>query len=170
MTMKARAVLSDCKLALEELRVAIADRSKDYVRIRWFTCLALLRAVGHILHKVDGASLSSKQRNKSDELFRKWKNEPIFKNFIEEERNLILKEYKCLIDITQKKEEFYLVTESGDRIVTEQGDAIVGASLKETIDKISGYSKNCPPDQIIDDAINWWEKSLIDYENELKIA
>ncbi len=43
--LQARAVLDDCEAAFLELKSA----SQDTLRRRWFTTVALLRAVGHVL-------------------------------------------------------------------------------------------------------------------------
>ncbi len=56
MIIKDQKVLDDCRLALVELELAISSRSKELARIRWLTCLVLLRAVGHVLKKVDVVS------------------------------------------------------------------------------------------------------------------
>jgi hypothetical protein len=59
--------------------------------------VALLRAVGHVIDKVDGQR-SREIRRIVDEEYRKLKDskpEPhIFWGFIEDERNLVLKEYR----------------------------------------------------------------------------
>ncbi len=167
MMIKAKKVLDDCRLALVELESAISSGSKELARIRWFTCLVLLRAVGHVLYKVDLVSLNSEKKAKSDAIFVQMKNEPIFDDFIDKERNLILKEYTSLIDAVEKEKTFNLVTESGDRLVSEDGDILIGSSFEECIEKIDGFSKGNSPYQIISNAIEWWEGILCKYEREL---
>ncbi len=58
--------------------------------------VSLLRAVGHVLNKVDGASCPE-MRAAVDEVWSEWKADKtanaIFFDFIEDERNSILKEY-----------------------------------------------------------------------------
>lgn len=50
MTVTARKVLRDCELAYEFLDVAEDEKR---FRIFWVSCVSLLRAVGHVLYKVD---------------------------------------------------------------------------------------------------------------------
>ena len=47
----ARRVLSDCKYALDMLQVESRPAS---FRVLWVAGIALVRAVGHVLQKVDG--------------------------------------------------------------------------------------------------------------------
>lgn len=54
--------------------------------------LAMLRSVGHVLNKVDAATPAKKTW--LDERWSRWKSEPIFRDFIELERNRLLKEYR----------------------------------------------------------------------------
>ena len=48
--LQARTVLDDYEAAFLELK----DASQDTLRRRWFTTVALLRAVGHVLRNTDG--------------------------------------------------------------------------------------------------------------------
>ncbi len=96
MTEAARRVLDDCRVAL-----AMLEEEKDLQkwRIIWVSAVALLRTVGHVLDKVDGDD--PRVRTVARTLFNKWKgNDPtdeIFREFIEKERNFILKEYQVNI-------------------------------------------------------------------------
>ena len=93
MTRAARQVLADCVIALEMLE---AEQDLVRWRVHWAGALALLRAVGHVLHKVDGAD--PKVRRQIDIAYRRWKSQrtenAVFLEFIEQERNNILKEYR----------------------------------------------------------------------------
>jgi hypothetical protein len=93
MTTVARQVIADCEIALETLE---AQRDLARWRVHWAGALALLRAVGHVLHKVDGAD--PKTRRLIDIAYDRWKahrkENAIFWEFIEQERNDILKEYR----------------------------------------------------------------------------
>lgn len=51
MTVHAREVLRDCQLLLE---IIASDMPSELWRPRWAGLVALLRAVGHVLDKVDG--------------------------------------------------------------------------------------------------------------------
>jgi hypothetical protein len=52
MTLVARKVLADCETAHQLLKKE--EMESATWRVHWVGCLALLRAVGHILHHVDG--------------------------------------------------------------------------------------------------------------------
>ena len=92
MTYKAREVLDDCRLALSLLE---EERDFQRWRIHWAAAVALIRAVGHVLDKVDGGDPVIEQVANS--AFRCWKKpdpeHEIFREFIERERNNLLKEY-----------------------------------------------------------------------------
>src|SRR5688500_15276332 len=91
--MKARQVLEDCKLALQHADLAI---NPEDLRIRWAALVMLLRAVGHVLDKVDGRG-SPRLRDAIDRRWQLWRDDrvgySIFCDFIEEERNNVLKAY-----------------------------------------------------------------------------
>lgn len=63
MTLCARAVLEDCRAALAEFGHA---SDQDVKRRRWVALLALLRAVGHVLEKVDHAQADLAVRSAID--------------------------------------------------------------------------------------------------------
>jgi len=87
-------VLSDCELALADFQ---DSGPTPYWRTRWTALVALLRSVGHVLHKID-ATRSAELKQAVDEAWaelKKTKPEPrIFWEFIEEERNNVLKAYE----------------------------------------------------------------------------
>ena len=63
----------------------------------WVAAVVLLRSVGHVMEKVDVAGDAS-LHTPAQAAYRRWKNPEaaehrIFRDFIEEERNLIIKEY-----------------------------------------------------------------------------
>jgi len=93
MTARARIVLSDARDALSDLADGV---SGSEWRRRWVTAVVLLRAVGHVVDKVDAESSPAMHRAIADA----WrglgasKPEPIiFWDFIDAERNNVLKEY-----------------------------------------------------------------------------
>jgi hypothetical protein len=92
--LKAYDVLHDCRVALELLE---SETRPDVFRVLWVAGVSLARAVGHVLHKVDaerddatkrvvGIAYQSWQVNRSENA--------IFWDFIEEERNQVLKQYE----------------------------------------------------------------------------
>lgn len=93
MTDQARRVLTDCYYALDLLE---KETDPDLWRVHWAGALALLRAVGHVIDKVDSKDPIIAKVSK--DLYRSWKGDPekyeIFNEFIERDRNLLLKEYE----------------------------------------------------------------------------
>lgn len=94
MTKYARIVLQDYRHAIVK---HTADLQAEDFRISWISVVTLLRAVGHVLQKVDvqqSPALKKAVDQKWEEL-RLSKPEPqIFWSFIEDERNRFLKNYK----------------------------------------------------------------------------
>jgi hypothetical protein len=91
--LRARLVLADCKIAADQL-----DRTTDeeHWRVPYVACLALLRSTGHVLAKVDAGTGDNEKREIAAfwaELKANKDQYLIFWNFIERERNRILKEY-----------------------------------------------------------------------------
>ena len=94
MTKYARIVLQDCKHAIAK---HTDDLQAEDFRISWISVVTLLRAIGHVLQKVDAQQSPAIKKA----VGKKWKElqlskpEPhIFWSFIEEERNRFLKNYE----------------------------------------------------------------------------
>lgn len=91
MTENARRILNDCRACLQMLE---DEENETRWRVLRAAALALIRSVGHALDKVDGSSV----KNESHKIFAQWKAtkpEPrIFWEFIDAQRNLVLKEYR----------------------------------------------------------------------------
>ena len=90
----ARRVLADCKHAHELLEDELQAGS---FRILWVAGIAMARAVGHVLQKVDGESDKAVKAAVAS-AYSVWKSNrsenKIFWDFIEEERNQVLKQYE----------------------------------------------------------------------------
>ncbi len=98
MTEAARYVLGDCKYALA--RHSNGLEGEDF-RTSWVVVVTLLRAVGHVLIKVDAKSNSriATAVNEEWDKFKATKPEPrILWEFIEQERNNVLKLYQIGVD------------------------------------------------------------------------
>ena len=94
MTFTARRVLSDLEAAWGMLET---ESDAERFRIIWVAAMALCRAVGHVLAKVD--SHSSPELEKAiGQAYVSWQRDReqhrIFHRFIEDERNAVLKEYE----------------------------------------------------------------------------
>lgn len=88
------------RVQLERVEELLAEFTRDDGEMRplalyqaqHLAMLAMLRSVGHVLDKVDADSPVKKTW--LDERWSRWKREPIFRDFIELERNRLLKEYR----------------------------------------------------------------------------
>jgi|CXWL01.1.fsa_nt_gi hypothetical protein len=94
MTKSARIVLQDVEHAIDKHSNALGA---EEFRVSWFGIVSLLRAVGHVLDKVDG----QRSPELSAAIEQKWKSlqaskplPDIFWGFIEPERNNFLKTYE----------------------------------------------------------------------------
>ena len=139
----ARAVLRDCHRSARELAEATTPA---IWRLRWITTVVLLRTVGHVLDKVDGAR-SPYLRGAIDREWARVKAQRadnlIFHAFIEEERNSIAKEY-----------------EIGSRLVQP-----VAADNSPILDAPMFIGNRIVPQRkVIKEAINWWERLLTEVE------
>jgi hypothetical protein len=146
MALKARNVLADCRTAVnlpqEETRPEVS-------RLYWVAGVALARAVGHVLQKVDGEHDATIQRAVAS-AYAAWKADKqanaIFWDFIEQERNQILKEYEV-------------------GFLAGPIDIVAGAEL-HTLDEhlfcpiADGVFAGEDCRDILEQAIMWWESQL----------
>lgn len=149
MKLRARKVLEDLEFCNNQLR---DDLQEQEWRVRWVAICALSRAVGHILHQ-DGLRLGKKSI--TDAFFKEIRKEEIFSEFIDKDRNLILKEYEFRV----KREPLCLgfLTESGDEIVTEQDFSILEGT----------YFEDHSPKEAIEKVCEWWNIKLLEVERSL---
>ena len=107
----------------------------------WVAGVATLRIIGHVLAKVDGSS-SAVHKVEINRLWDEWKadraDHTIFWDFIEEERNSILKTYEFGAQLVEN--------DDGADIVFSDGDSAFG--------KFS-------------DALYWWRAQLEELESKL---
>jgi hypothetical protein len=143
---RARAVLEDCRHAVELLQTETERRT---FRVLWVAGIALARAVGHVLQKVDAAEdpvLAAAVAT----AFQSWKakraENAIFWEFIEAERNLVLKQYEV-------------------NFCEGPVDIVVGGELA-TLDEClfcpiaEGLFAGEDCRDVLEDAIAWWETQL----------
>ena len=129
MTANARVVFDDCKVVLNSFTEGIQGAAW---RIKWVSAVALLRAVGHVLGNVDNNKKINPKLSMVIE--EKWKllnrSKPkpiIFWQFIEKERNNVIKEYKLgagqnvAIDLESKKATYsYTMTSVHSKVRTRE--------------------------------------------------
>lgn len=144
----ARLVLADATEATERLRERLA--SGGNYRIDWVATVALLRMVGHVLHKVNEQANPDVERV-LEEAWGDWNDRTrpehaIFREFIDPERNTVLKQYEI-----GRYAPSYLLTEDGHRLMLEDG---------------SGFLLQEQPDlDRVDAALAWWETQLTAIES-----
>ena len=138
-------------------RMMEVEIDPDQFRVLWVGALSLLRAVGHVLDKVDAVDPSLKAS--SSKSFKQWKDvssgHAIFTEFIEKSRNLALKEYEFLVD-----------QQENVPVVVGDGVDAVDFSLVENLFRplLDGYGAGEDCRDVYADAIDWWEKQLIAIE------
>lgn len=160
MTARARYVLDDCRLALEMLE---QETDLRRWRVHWAGAVALLRAVGHVLDKVDASNPGI--RRAADEAYRRWKgNAPeheIFREFIEKERNSLLKEYQFNTH-PQEEIEFLLqrtlAPVGGGAPVVDYQIARIGENIYRPL--LDGFREGDDARDVYTEAVEWWEKEL----------
>ena len=156
MTTTARLVLSDCEGVLASIK---EDMRSELWRPRWAGLVALLRAVGHVLDKVDGAHSPEAGQVIADAWsdLKKSKPEPrIFWQFIEEERNNVLKTYEFgpAMNITIRPGTAHLNLATGDTYSSPSGPTTFDAFMR------SGGFEGQDPLALCRDAIEFWRDHL----------
>lgn len=160
MTAKAREVLDDCRVALSLLE---EETDIQRWRIHWAAAVALIRAVGHVLDKVDGENPSIKQA--AHAAFKQWKSpdpkHEIFREFIERARNNLLKEYRS--DVHPLAEvalavEFTAQPEGGSPPVRFAHVGEIGENIYRPL--IDGPWEGDDARDVLANAIAWWDGQL----------
>jgi hypothetical protein len=157
-TTQARIVLDDCRHAWERLELVTDDVE---FRLFWVAGVALVRAVGHVLHKIDGGDQPI-LRKIAERHHRTWKagdaRHRIFSDFIDRERNNILKEYAFEIS-------------EGDIPIAVFGADDGVFSLDENLFRPMDSGPYAGEDgrDVLKDAIDWWSKRLDEIDREVSI-
>lgn len=167
MTYAAREVIEDCRIAL-----ALLEEEKDYRRwrVHWTAAVALVRAVGHVLDKVDGKDPVRKRISK--EFFQRWKTDPeheIFTKFIEHERNNLLKEYASdtypLKDVSILMQRHVVPLGGGEPMVLSDV-ANIGENIYRPL--LGGPWDGIDCRDVLGEAIRWWENQLTAIDREVR--
>lgn len=110
----------------------------------WYAGVALLRTVGHVLHKVDGCR-SEKSRKTIEKFWREWSDNKgqnwILWEFIEKERNAILKTFSFGAELPNDEDQRLLKYKDTDWDAT----------------------------QLFREAVYWWRHQLRGIERELNM-
>lgn len=160
MTFYARQVVSDCRIALQMLN---EETDLARWRIHWAAAVALIRAVGHVLDKVDGRDKSVKAA--AAELYKEWKGtaeeHQIFREFIEKERNNLLKEYQFNIhpldDVPVVVEALLQPVGGGEPLRMAEVFDMEENLFRPMLD---GPWEGEDAHDILGEAIEWWEGQL----------
>lgn len=160
MTRVARQVFTDCKIALEMLE---AEQDLTRWRVHWAGALALLRAIGHVLRKVDGAD--SKVGRQVEIAFSRWKSQraenAIFWEFIDQERNNILKEYQFNLHPLDHVDVAVIMTvqqpETGAMLQVPNVFPI-GENIYRPV--LDGYGEGNDARDVYQEALDWWDAEL----------
>ena len=150
----ARRVLEDIKWLREKL-----ENETGYTewRLHWVSCVVLLRTVGHVAEKVDGKA-ENKLLLGSREVFETWKEGDehlIFREFINKERNSILKEYET----GMSEGPIPVVAQAIGLDGTPQD---FGCLIEENIYRpiSGGYYDGEDGRTLIDEALIWWAQQI----------
>tara|TARA_R110002072_G_scaffold19100_30_gene71223 strand:- start:23130 stop:23558 length:429 start_codon:yes stop_codon:yes gene_type:complete len=133
------------------------ETDPDHFRVLWVSALSLLRAVGHVLAKVD--AVEPNLRASANAAFKTWKDiangHEVFTEFIENSRNLILKEYGFRVDLRETIP-----------LSVMEGTCIDTFDLGENIFRplVGGYGAGEDCRDIYAFAIEWWENQLEEIE------
>ena len=147
MTATARLGLEDCRLARSEL---VDGLQGPQWRIRIFTVLALLRASMHAVKKVDAVTEPMKSANAT--VWSERNTDPIFKDFIDEDRNLLLKQYQL---------------RAGQNVTVNMGPT-PRSEITYTIN--GGPFEGQDPRELVDRAITWISDYLDEVDRRTRAA
>ena len=152
MELTSRLVLSDLSTALEMLEV---EEDMQKFRVMWIASVSLCRSVGQVLDKVDAKrspTLGALIKRQWQEIKSKKSENVIFHEFIEKERNLILKEYE--VGFISGK---FLVTDNMSFI--EELDEGLYSPIEE------GFYAGEDCRDVLREAISWWDEKLSELES-----
>ncbi len=152
--------MDDCRLAM-----SLLEEEKDFQRwrIHWAAAVALIRAVGHVLDKVDGADALVKQA--AGALFKQWNGaapeHEIFREFIDRERNNLLKEYRSDVhplDQVSVAVQYTAVPIEGGEPSTLGQIVEIGENIYRPL--LDGPWEGNDARDVLDAAIKWWQEQL----------
>lgn len=150
----ARLVLSDAELVRERLE---DERDEREWRLDWALNVVLLRTIGDVLHKVDGAA-DSLVKQASRELYSRWNEgdeNAIFRHFIKQERDSIVHEYR-----TAMSEDPIAIVNVAAAL--SKNPVALTDILDENLFRPMDHGIFAGQDgrDLIDDALEWWRVQL----------
>lgn len=161
---RARLVLQD---ALYVRRLIEDETGKIEWRLYWVLLVTLLRAVGHVLRNVDGDN-DPRVKLIATEFHRSWKegdDHAIFRDFIETERNTILKEYA--FQVTEGPVSVMAHLQQADGFDTVR-QFLLEENLYRPME--GGAYEGEDARTLADEAIEWWTAQLATIDDRLAAA
>ena len=159
MTAAARRVLGDCEAALNMLE---DEEDERRWRVLWAGAMALLRTVGHVLRNVDGADASV--HRVVDAAWGRWKadrsSNAVFWEFIEEERNNILKEYRFSVLDSAEVGLVVVAREDEDSGHPVQDEAVFSPGENLFRPLVDGFGTGEDARDVYGEALQWWDAEL----------
>lgn len=150
-------MLHDAEVSLEYLE---QEQDPERFRIFWIASVALLRMVGHVLDKVESEQ-SEAVKQVVNTHWKEWKlNLPenrIFQDFIEDERNRVLKEYSFGF----LSGEMPIVVQKDDSAEVFTLDDLLYCPIAD-----GTYAGEDGRD-IVREGIEWWKSRLNEMEREI---
>jgi hypothetical protein len=169
MTTRARLVLEDCRLALQLLE---DETDLRRWRLHWLAAIALIRAVGHVLDKVDGKSPAVRAASRT--AYARWTGDApeheSFREFIERERNTILKEYDFNLhpgDQVEIAVPVALRRLSDGALVQAAGIFPIGDNIYRPL--LDGFREGDDARDVLSDAITWWDEQITAIEEATEL-
>jgi hypothetical protein len=160
MTLAARLVLEDCRHAFAAMR---SEALPSEWRRNLVALLTLLRAIGHVLDKVDAAR-DQKLRGPVTDWWKQVNNDkvqhPLFWEFIERERNSFIKQYETTA--RQVMVGHVGAVNYDSKTDTYTSDPYRPLEYKQTM--TAGYFTGREFLEVADEALHWWEAQLAQIE------
>lgn len=159
----ARLVLSDAELVRNRLEDECDEREW---RLDWALAVVLLRTVGDVLHKVDGAA-NPQVKRASRELYKSWgdgEENAIFRHFIKQERDSIVHEYR-----TAMSEGAIAIIDVAAALSKEP--VILDDLIEENLFRPMNDGPYAGQDgrDLIDDALEWWRVQLDEIDRKASL-
>lgn len=151
--MRSLELLKCSKLAVDELK-SVPFENTSLWSIRWLTTVCLLRAILHVSYKYD---LCNSSDASYDAYWKQKKKEDIFKNFIQSERNLAVKEFSIVEN--KKEEDLFLCAENGDNITDKDGKLLIAEQEVIILDGQNIYD-------LLDQAVVWVENYISEVQTK----
>ena len=143
------------------------EQDEQRWRVLWIGAMALLRAVGHVLRNIDGETPQRLTAIKA--AYERWKADrsehAVFYEFIDKERNNILKEYRLGVLDSAEVGLAILVDDPSAGNVASDAPFVVGENLFRPI--IDGFGTGEDARDVYRTAIGWWDIELSRLEAEL---